>query len=227
MRAEQHGVQTWKCGAGTNTEDKRHRNHSSFARILFDPITRFEQSTSRGSRGSCESCACVVDVRGAIVIGLSVVKYSFTSVAGNITNSFAGSFDVLDSLRRCMLRRVSDLLFVCEPFCFCPQAFSAARHRFSTTLCRFTGHASTLTYKVRDREFFVELAGFSARLLLPFVQLILVISHPILAIKVPDFHRLVRRLPPLSSTSGGLSSRPGRGRFSWPRTIRRSPRLGY
>src|SRR6185436_1523800 len=108
-------------------------------------------------------------------------------------------------------------------FRFRPQTFRASGHRLSATLCGFTRRASTFTDKIRDRKFFIELASFSARPLLPFVQLIFVICHPVLAMQVLDFHRLVRRPPPLSSTSAVPSLLPGRGRFAWLRTTRHPP----
>src|SRR6185312_15299157 len=144
-----------------------------------------------------------------------------------IANSFAGSLDVLNSLSRRTLRSFADFFIVGQPFRFGSQTVSATRHRLSATLCSFTRRASTFTHKIRDREFFVELTGFSARPLLPFVQLIFVICHPVLAMQVLNFHRLVRHPPPLSSTSAAPSSPPGRGRFAWLRTMRRPPPSGY
>src|SRR5262249_21458414 len=116
-------------------------------------------------------------MRSSIVIGLRVVKNFLARVARNITNRFAGSLDVFDSLSRCTFRSFANFLVVRQPFRFSSQTLSAVRHRLSATLCSFTGRASTLTDNVRDRESFVELAGFPTRRLLPFVQLLFVICH--------------------------------------------------
>src|SRR6185503_3244828 len=91
-------------------------------------------------------------------------------------------------------------------------------HALGATFRGFARRSRTFANQVRDRKFLVELACLSARSLLPFIKLFLVVSHSILAVEVPGFHRSVRRPQPPSSTSKAASPRPGHVRFSWPRT---------
>src|ERR1700752_151704 len=181
MRTKQHYIQAWERSACPDTEDEGHRNNSGLTGILFDPVAGLQQSTGCSSRGSCEPCACVVDLRGAIVIGFGVVKNSFAGVTCNIAHSFSSSLDVFDSLRCSTFRWFAHFLLVSKPFRFGAQTLCAACHGFSAPLCSFAGSPSPFTYHFGDRKLFIELASFSARRLLQLVQLILVVSHPILA----------------------------------------------